>query len=643
MKVIRSNKGDAHLDGDTMRLMALVTEARFADVERVARSMLVRNERHPLALKALSFSLVGLRRFEEVLPVVEFALSLGASDGELHNNRAIALAELMRWDEAIPEFQAALKLAPADYEIQKNLGVAYSRLYRWNDAVPFLLKAIELHPGDYLEAIELLARCLLAARRLDEAVVVCKMLHEAFPDYPDGLHRLAEVELLRCTWGEIDQHLRKIREIFDRTNWADSPWGFFKYWNFGMPEFRTMADRFAPTRIPKHLISDPPRLQIDWRQERRPLNIGYISSDFVDHPVSNAIVELLESHTDAISVRAYSLRADDGSEQRKRIRSAVKDFVDIESLSVRAIRDRIRADNVDILVDLNGWTGLGRAEALALRCAPIQVSWLGYAGTMGSKLFADYVIGDDIVIPPEHSSWYAEKVLRLPHSYMPVDTKIQFGPKPTRQSQNLPDDAFVLVSFCSRYKINPRLFDLWCRLLHQMPDAVLWLLVVNEIAAQNLRKEAALRGIDPDRLIFAERVADRSQYLARIPLADLALDTFPYGSHTTGADALLSGVPMVTRVWDTFPGRVGASLLRAAGLPELIADSDEHYLAIVLDLYRDRTKLSSFKQVISAREGLPLFDMKMFAAKLEGIYREIALRAVDDIDTPVSTGRNAVP
>lgn len=631
-------------DNDTARLMRLVEHRRFAELEDAAHAILRRNGHHSLALKALSFALIGLRKFDAVLPVTERALGIAPNDGELHNNRAIALAELMRWDDAIPEFEAALALAPGDYEIQKNLGVAYSRLYRWNDAVPFLLKAIELHPDDYLEAIEVLARCLLAARRLDEAVVVCRMLHEAFPDYPDGVHRLAEVELLRCDWSGVDDYLAKLKRIIETTEWADSPWGFFKYWNLGMPEFRTLAERYAARIIPEHVRREPQALPIRWRPGERPLRVGYLSSDFADHPVSNVLVELFERHSDAVTLYAYSLRADDGSMQRKRIQAAVENFVDVERLSVPGTCDRIRADEIDILVDLNGWTGRGRAEALALRCAPIQVSWLGYAGTMGTRLFADYVIGDDVVTPPEDARWYVEEILRLPGCFMPVDTRHAVAERPTRESQSLPEDAFVLVSFNTRYKFNPRLFDLWCSLLREMPDAVLWLLVINQAAADNLRAEATKRGVASERLVFAERVPDRATYLARIPLADLALDTFPYGSHTTGVDALVAGVPMVTRLWDTYPGRVGASLLKAAGLPELIATSDDAYCDLVLNLYRDRPRLAELRRRLAeARNHAPLFDMAGFAAKLEELYFGVANRALMDASASTRLAPAAAP
>lgn len=609
-------------DAETKRLMRLVESSRYADVERVARGFLARNGRHPLALKALSFALVGLRRFEEVLPITEFALKQGVGDGEVHNNRAIALAELMRWDEALPEFRSALALLPDDCEIHKNYGVALFRLHRWNEAIPCLLKAIELHPGDYLDAISILARALFYARRLDEAFVVCQTLCAEFPDLPGPLHRLLTVELHRCSWTGFDAGLTRLIGMLRSQTLESNPWEFFKYRQLDMRDFHRQAVSFAKSMIPESLWHrkkwDGHRLE----PGKRPLRIGYLSSDFLEHPVTFVISELIERHhRDVVHVSGYSLRADDGGEERKRLVAGFDEFVDLERLGVNAIAERIRNDNIDILVDLNGWTGHQRTEALALRCAPVQVSWLGYAGTLGLECLADFIVGDAEATPVEHQPYYTERIVQMPHSFMPVDTRHSVGPLPSRSSQGLPDDGFVMCSFNNSYKLNPDLFDLWCRLLDAMPDAVLWLLKINDTVVKNIRSEAEARGISGDRLIFAQRVPGRSEYLARIGVADIALDTFPYNSHSTGVDALISGVPMVTVRGATFPGRVGASLLRAAGLPELIADDEAGYEAMVRGLHADRARLADVRcRLAQARQAAPLFDMDTFAHDLEALY-----------------------
>lgn len=632
MKIKHAKKpAGPHLDAASLRLMHLVEGQRYADVERVARELLASFKGHPLALRALTFALVGLRRFDEVLSAADFALRLLPEDGEIRNNRAIALAELMRWDEAIPEFKAALLLLPGDCEIHKNLGVAYFRLHRWWEAIPSLLKAIELHPGDYVEAIEWLAWALINGRRFDEAAAVCGSQHESFPDDIAALNRLVSVALHRCDWVELDEKFRQLSPWFGSPDCAVNPGGLFMYWRISMAQYRQIAQQFADYMIPENVRLGQGVLPITWRQGTRKLRVGYLSTDFEDHPVGFVIAEVIERHDrNKLEIFAYSIGDGDGGEHRQRLMKSFDHFVDLAQSSARATTERIRRDGIDVLVDLNGWTGKNRPEALALRCAPVQVSWLGYAGTMGVPCFADYIVGDPVATPMDQQPWFSERIVQMPHSYMPVDTRHPISVVPSRQSQGLPKDAFVLCSFNNNYKFNPPLFDLWCSILENLPNAVLWLPKGNDTVISNLRKEVEQRGVAPERLVFAPRVAARADYLARLQLADLALDTFPYNSHSTGADALIAGVPMVTKRGDTFPGLVGASLMQAAGLPELIADDDAGYAALVIDLYRDRARLAGLKQkLIEARDTAPLFDMARFARDLEALYFTMAGAAPD--------------
>lgn len=625
-----SNAASNRVDADTQHLMSLVDAVRFDDVERVARQILQRAPRHSLALKALSFALVGLQRFEEVLPVTEIALKHAPGDGELHNNRAIALAELMRWEDAISSFECALKLTPTDPEMHKNLGLALFRINRWNDSVPPLLKAIELHPGDYLEAVEILAKSLYYARRMDEAYSVCRAMHDEYPDNPYPLCRLTDVELHRCSWRDLSGNVEKIAKIIDLPTWSTSPWVLFKYWNMGLPEYRRMAERFSSAMIPEAVRQQQQSIPLTWRRGERDLHVAYLSSDFGNHPVSNVLAEVIERHDRSrVRISAYALSADDGTTMRQRLEAAFDSFYDVSRSSVRQIADRMRADCVDIAVDLNGWTGGSRAEALALRCAPIQVNWLGYAGTMGWHGLADFLIGDAVVTPLAHQEWYSERLMLMPNSFMPADTRHPVGKVPTRESLGFSDDAFIVCSFNNSYKLNPPLFDLWCGLLRRMPKAMLWLSQGNDTLRGNLRSEAERRGVNGERLVFATHAADRADYLARIGVADLALDPFPYNSHSTGVDALLAGVPLVAKMGETFPSRVGASLLKAAGLPELIAASDDDYAEMVLSLYNDRSLLAGFRQRLAdARHSAPLFDMKGFARDLENLFFQMAEEAL---------------
>lgn len=616
------------MDADSVELMRLVEARQYADIEALAGSVLARNGHHVLALKALSFALLCLGRDEEALQVIARALPLAPTDGELYNNRGIALSNRLRWDDAIGDFQEALRLAPNDPEIHKNMGVAYFRMGRWNESIDAFLKAIETHPGDYLEAIYLLVWALINAQRMDEASTVCRALHSDATASDAGLHyALVFIDLRRCDWGEIEENCAKLRQLSNNfVNSVGNAAFALCIPGLDSQDHALMARSYAYASIPRTYLDSGNHLAATWKNRSGRLRVGYLSEDFRRHAVAVAIAEVLARHDRSrIELFAYSTGKNDQSDLREYFEQTLEHFRDVSTMSVHALAQAIQSDKIDLLVDLGGWTGIGRTESLAIRCAPIQVNWLGYCGTLGHPKLADYLIGDAVATPHSAQDAYTEKIVHMPHSFMPFDTRRAIGAPPTRQAEGLPDDAFVLCSFNNSYKFNPRLFNLWCRMLAEMPDAVLWLSRHNDTVAANLQKEFGRRGMDPSRLILARYVNSSKDHFGRLQLADLALDTFPYNSHSTGADTLWAGVPMVAKLGDTFAGRVGASLLSAAGLPELIADDDEGYARLVLDLYHDRARLAGLRERLKlARQTAPLFDMAGFTRDLESLYFKMA-------------------
>lgn len=616
------------LDADSSALMRLVESCSYGELETAARAVLARNGRHVLALKALSFALLCLGRYEEVPQVVGQALRLAPTDGELYNNRAIALSRQLRWDETIGDFQEALRHAPNDPEIHKNLGVAYFRMGHWNEAVAALLTAIETHPGDYLDAIYMLLWSLINAQRMDEASVTCRALCSGDAGNDASLHfALAYIDLRRCDWADVMENCTRLRQISGNFGHSVGNAAFA----LCMPgldsrDHASIAKAYATESISSLYLETGNPLAAAWTRKPRRLRVGYLSEDFRRHAVGAAVAEVISRHDRGrVELFAYSTGVDDQSDLRRNFERTFEHFRDVGNLSAHALAQAVRDDDVDILVDLGAWNGFGRTESLAIRCAAIQVNWLGYCGTLGHPKLADYLIGDSVVTPRSAQDVYTERIVHLPHSFMPVDTRRVIEAPPTRHSQGLPENAFVLCSFNNSYKFNPRVFDLWCGLLAEMPDAVLWLPRHNDTVAANLQKEFDARGMDPVRLVLARYADSPAEHLGRLQLADLALDTFPYNSHSTGADTLWAGVPMVAKLGDTFPGRVGASLLTAAGLPELIAEDDAGYARLVLDLYRDRARLAGLRQrLAAARKAAPLFDMAQFARDLENLYFAMA-------------------
>jgi predicted O-linked N-acetylglucosamine transferase (SPINDLY family) len=356
--------------------------------------------------------------------------------------------------------------------------------------------------------------------------------------------------------------------------------------------------------------------------ERKPgrLRIGYVSSDLREHAVGFAMTDVLESHDkSAFEVFAYycGISRDDGVKDR--CRAAVDHWIDINDIPDEVAARRIRADDIDVLVDLNGFTKSARTKVFALRPAPVIVNWFGFPGTMGSPDH-HYLIADDRIVPPEAERYYSEKVVRL-SCYQPNDRRRIVGPPTTRAAEGLPEDAFVFCSLNGPQKFTPVMFATWLALLRAAPDSVLWLFGGNGDTNDRLKAMAQEAGVAPERLIFAEKKPN-PLHVARYALADLFLDTFPYGSHTTAADALWMGLPVVTYAGRSFASRVCSSLVHAAGIGELACASREHYADVALALAKNRPALGALRRrLVETRDSCPLFDTRTLVRELEDAYR----------------------
>lgn len=379
------------------------------------------------------------------------------------------------------------------------------------------------------------------------------------------------------------------------------------------------------------------------KNEGGPLRVGLLSSDFHDHATALLLAEALERcDRGRTAYFAYSYGRDDGGPMRRRLETACARFVDIRDLGHQAAAARVRADGVQVLVDLKGYTQGARLQIAALRPAPVQAQWLGYPGTMGAD-FIDYILADAVVAPFAHQNDYAEKIVHLPGCYQPNDSRRVIADTPCRRADvDLPEGAFVFCGFNAAYKLNPASFDVWCGLLRAVPGSVLWLLDPGEEAAANLRRAAAARGVAADRLVFAPR-RGQADYLAQFRLADLFLDAWPVGGHTTASDALWAGLPTLTWEGPAFAGRVCASLVRALGLPELAAESPADYARRALTLADDPVALAALRaRLATARDASGVFDGARFARGLAAACAEMWRRwreglppapfAVSDVD-----------
>jgi len=421
--------------------------------------------------------------------------------------------------------------------------------------------------------------------------------------------------VLCCDWEQLIQIKDSIEKDIQAGKRSAEPFGYQGISNSAR-DLRLCAEIYAATFA-------RPQTQL-WAGERynnTKIRIGYLSGEFRDQATSVLITQLFELHDkNRFELFAFDSGWDDGSTIRGRIEKAFNQIIDIAGLQDLAAAATIKQRQIDILIDLNGYFGLARQGVLSHKPCPIQVNYLGFPGTIGAD-YMDYILADRHVIPPDHADFYAEKVVYLPDSYQVNDSKRNIAERtPSRAEFKLPETGFIFCCFNSSYKITPDVFDIWMRLLSKVGGSVLWLLENNEAASRNLRREAAQRGVAPGRVVFAAKIR-LDEHLSRHRLADLFLDTLPYNAHTTASDALWAGLPVLTCMGGTFPGRVAGSLLNAVGLPEMITHSLEHYEALALELATAPAMLSDIRARLARnRTTHSLFNTDRFRRHIESAY-----------------------
>jgi predicted O-linked N-acetylglucosamine transferase (SPINDLY family) len=604
-----------HIDAHANRGTTLVALERFEEALQSFDRARALGPADAVAHFGRGNALTGLGRHEEALAAFDSALELTPYDARILNNRGTVLARMNRHEDAVDSFSRAIIAEPHDADSCKNRGDALIHLKRPVEALASYDQALGARPG-YAEALYGRAHALSELKRDEEAIVAYRQLLNVRPDHPYGQGMMLHAKQTACDWrdreglvAETVQGVREGRKVV-------TPLAFLAVSESEPDNTRCarilMSDRFKPSTEPL------------WRGERYRhgrIRVVYLSADFGAHAVATQIAGVFEQHDRSrFEIVAMSYARNDRGAMRARLERAFERFNDIEDKSDREAASEIRAMEADIVVDLTGLTARSRPGILALRPAGLQAQYLGYAGSMGSD-YVDYVIADDIVIPEHDHRHYAEKVVSLPDTYMPTDGGREIAAKPSRAEAGLPDEGFVFCAFNNSYKFSPQTFDLWMRLLKSVVRSVLWLPEVNDAARRNLVHEAEARGVAGARLVFARYVPSGAAHLARLGLADLFLDTRPYNAHSSASDALWAGVPVLTQPGNTFAGRVGASLLSACDLPELIADSASAYEATALRLASHSTEHAALKAKLERnRSSRALFDTARFTRHLEAAY-----------------------
>jgi predicted O-linked N-acetylglucosamine transferase (SPINDLY family) len=534
---------------------------------------------------------------------------------DVFNNRGNVLREAKRLDEALASYRQAVTLRPGHAEYVNNRAIALSDLKRFDEALASYAEAVALKP-DYAEAYNNRAFALRDMKRPDEALASFAQAVACKPDldYLKGGYLHAKMHV--CEWTDFAADCAGLEAAVMSGAAAASPFQLF-----ATPAGPECQLRCARRYRADQYYGGAPLWQGE-RYAHRRIRLAYLSADLRDHPVAHLTAGMFERHDRTrFETVAISFKSDTHNQVRERLSACFERFIDAEQMGDRKIAHLVRELEIDIAVDLNGFTEGSRSDVFAQRPAPVQVNYLGFAGTLGQP-FWDYIIADPFVVPQDRHAQYAEKVVYLPDTFMATDAGHEIPEQtPSRAQAGLPDSGLVFCCFNNSFKITPDVFDVWMRLLKKITGSVLWLSAANAGAVERLRQEAQRRGVAPDRLVFAPRLPRNEDHLARLRLADLFFDTLYYNAHTTASDALWAGVPVLTCSGATFASRVAGSLLHAVGLPELVTGSLADYEALALELARDPALLASLRQKLARnREGYPLFDTDRFTRHIEAAY-----------------------
>jgi predicted O-linked N-acetylglucosamine transferase (SPINDLY family) len=614
----RSRHFGADLSDLVMQGFALQQQEQLGEAQAVYRRVLEKDSRNFDALHMSGLIASRMKNPALAVELIGKAIEVNPNFAPAHSNLGASLKALQRLDEAVASYERAIALAPDTAEAHSNLGNALRELRRPTEALARYDHAIALKP-DFADAFYNRGNALNDLKRLDETVASFSRALELNPrcEFLPGLliHALHRI----CNWENFTSNNQFLETQLSDRQKASPP--FLVCTTLDAPPLQKLAAQvWVQAKCPAKETLGP----IQRKSSAGRIRIGYFSADFYDHATSYLMAELFELHDrERFELFAFSFGPDVQDTTQQRVTRAFDHFIDIQRLSDREAASRARECGIDIAVDLKGYTQESRPGIFSYRCAPVQVNYLGYPGTMGAQ-YMDYMIADKILIPTESQTYYSEKIVYMPHTYQVNDTKRVISDRVfTKSELGLPDTGFVFCCFNNSYKITPDTFDGWTRILKAVEGSVLWLLDDNPSATQNLRNAARERGVDPSRLIFGARMP-LSEHLARHRYADLFLDTLPCNAHTTTSDALWAGLPVLTLPGASFAARVAASLLQAIELPELIASSQADYEQLAIELARNSSKLNAIQEKLTRnRLTAPLYNTPLFTRHLESAYLQM--------------------
>ena len=568
-------------------------------------------------LNNLGGALQELNKFEDAIIIYEKLLQVKPDHLQAQNNIAICLSNLKKFDDSIKIYNNLITNNPNDYVAYNNLGNVFKEMNNDENAIKSYLKAIELK-SDYFFSYKNLADVYKKNNRLKESLNLYNSVNKIRPGYKDIIFNIIQTKMAMCEWSDYEKF---IQEIIQNVNSEKLTNPFTVLTLIDDLEIQKKSSEIYVKDKFFHLNKISKNKN---RNKNLKHKIGYFSADFKDHATLHLILDVFKNHDNSkFDFYAFSFGPEKGDKWNTEVKKYFKDFIDIKNMSDLTVSKLSQEIGIDIAIDLKGFTQDSRPGIFFNRSAPIQINYLGYPGTMGAD-FIDYILADEIIIPKNNQIKFTEKVIYLKNCYQPNMDKRETSSKKFRKSEfELPDDAFVFCNFNSNYKITPDIFDLWMNILKKVPDSVFWILVSNLHAKENLQLEAKKRGIDENRIIFADKIPIQ-EHFKRIELADLFLDTFPCSSHTTASDTIRMGLPIITMAGESFVSRVAASILNQVNLKELIVENKEDYQNLAIDLANNKSKLENIKNNLKrSLKNTSLYNSKEFTKNLEDIYTNL--------------------
>ena len=594
-------------------------------VESYKKAIAIKPDYHE-AHNNLGIVLKELGQLDAAVESYKKALAIKPDYAEAFNNLGITLVDLGELNVAVNCYEKALAIKPDYVYALNSLGNVLNDLGQLDNSVKSYEKAIAIEPN-FVEAHINLGNVFRDLKRLDEALASYDHAFVLNPDLGFILGNILPTRMSFCNWDNLSNHLNELTKKINNNEKTIGPFDLLSL--IDDPELQRKVTEMYANK--KYLQSNVlPKIELYPKHKK--IRIGYFSADFRIHPVSHLTAELYEIHDrNQFEIYAFSFGPDTKDEMNLRIKIGVDHFHDVRTMSHKEVAMLSRSLEIDIAVDLGGFTQRARTGIFAMSAAPIQISYIGYPGTMGANYY-DYLLADQTIIPKKNQKYFSEKIAYLP-SYQ-VNDSTQSPPEIffTRQDLGLPETGFVFCCFNNTYKITPTTFDGWGRILEQVDGSVLLIYANSESTKLNLTKEIVLRGIDPSRLIFGERLS-KDEYLARYQVADLFLDTLPYNAGTTASDALRMGLPVLTCMGRSFISRYAASLLNAVNLPELITTTQEQYESLAIELATNPEKLKIIKdKLVDNLPTAPLYDTQLFARHLESAYLTMYNRYQQGLD-----------